>query len=160
MFFFFFFFFFQIESWWCLLYFGHIRTRMASKNSGGRTRLPKFKFSANFPIGLHVILQIQILKKKSKMPNILGGKYLNRKSVSEVQPWAPLEVILNEFCSWITVRCIQRSRKWVLPNWIRLYLPPLQKLKQKVILLDLSYWVQTPVSNAQKAAKWFPVLKY
>ena len=29
-------------------------------NQGGRTRLPKFKFSANFPIGLHVILQLQI----------------------------------------------------------------------------------------------------
>ena len=32
------------------------------KNRGGRTRLPKFKFSAKFPIGLHVILQIQIKK--------------------------------------------------------------------------------------------------
>ena len=29
---------------------------------GGRTRLPKFKFSAKFPIGLHMILQIQIRK--------------------------------------------------------------------------------------------------
>ena len=29
---------------------------------GGRTRLPKFKFSAKFPIGLHVILQIPIRK--------------------------------------------------------------------------------------------------
>ena len=29
---------------------------------GGRTRLPKFKFSAKFPIGLYVILQIQIRK--------------------------------------------------------------------------------------------------
>ena len=29
-------------------------------NRGGRKRLPKFKFSAKFPIGLHVILQIQI----------------------------------------------------------------------------------------------------
>ena len=29
---------------------------------GGRTQLPKFKFSAKFPIGLHVILQIQIKK--------------------------------------------------------------------------------------------------
>ena len=29
---------------------------------GGRKRLPKFKFSAKFPIGLHVILQIQIRK--------------------------------------------------------------------------------------------------
>ena len=26
----------------------------------GRTRLPKFKFSTTFPIGLHVILQLQI----------------------------------------------------------------------------------------------------
>ena len=31
---------------------------------GGRTRLPKFKFSAKFPIGLHVILQIQIKKNR------------------------------------------------------------------------------------------------
>ena len=29
---------------------------------GDRKRLPKFKFSAKFPIGLHVILQIQIKK--------------------------------------------------------------------------------------------------
>ena len=29
---------------------------------GGRKRLPKFKFSAKFPIGLHVILQIQVTK--------------------------------------------------------------------------------------------------
>ena len=29
---------------------------------GGQKRLPKFKFSAKFPIGLHVILQIQIKK--------------------------------------------------------------------------------------------------
>ena len=36
---------------------------------GGPKRLPKFKFSAKFPIGLHVILQIQI--KKSKMTAIL-----------------------------------------------------------------------------------------
>ena len=32
------------------------------KTGGGRKRLPKFKFSAKFPIGLHVILQIQIKK--------------------------------------------------------------------------------------------------
>ena len=29
---------------------------------GGRKRLSKFKFSAKFPIGLHVILQLQIKK--------------------------------------------------------------------------------------------------
>ena len=32
------------------------------RSGGGRKRLPKFKFSAKFPIGLHVILQIQIKK--------------------------------------------------------------------------------------------------
>ena len=42
-------------------------TRLLNGNSngdrrGGRKRLPKFKFSAKFPIGLHVILQIQIKK--------------------------------------------------------------------------------------------------
>ena len=36
--------------------------RELNSNQGGRTRLPKFKFSAKFPIGLHVILQIQIKK--------------------------------------------------------------------------------------------------
>ena len=33
---------------------------LAAIGGGGRKRLPKFKFSAKFPIGLHVILQIQI----------------------------------------------------------------------------------------------------
>ena len=42
------------------------------KSQGGRKRLPKFKFSAKFPIGLHVILQIQI--KKFKMTAILCEK--------------------------------------------------------------------------------------
>ena len=32
------------------------------QNQGGRTRLPEFKFSAKFPIGLPVIFQIQIKK--------------------------------------------------------------------------------------------------
>ena len=36
--------------------------RKSLRSRGGRTRLPKFKFSAKFPIGLHVILQIQIKK--------------------------------------------------------------------------------------------------
>ena len=34
--------------------------RLLVCRGGGRKRLPKFKFSAKFPIGLHVILQIQI----------------------------------------------------------------------------------------------------
>ena len=99
-----------------------------SKFQGGRTRtrLPKFKFSANFPIGLHVILQLQI-KKIQKCLISYVKKYFNRKSV-ELQRWTPLEVIQNEFCLWITVRCMQRLRKSVLPHWIRLYRPPLQNL--------------------------------
>ena len=56
-----------------------------SKKPCGRTRLPKFKFSAKYPIGLHVTLQIQI-KNNSKMPIILCEHYLNRNSVG-VQPW-------------------------------------------------------------------------
>ena len=51
--------------------------------AGGRTRLPKFKFSANFSIGLHVILQLQI-KKNQKCLISYVKKYFNRKSV-EVQ---------------------------------------------------------------------------
>ena len=45
---------------------GNYSTRHKPQNQtffrGGRKRLPKFKFSAKFPIGLHVILQIQIKK--------------------------------------------------------------------------------------------------
>ena len=50
---------------------------------GGRTRLPKFKFSANFPIGLHVILPTTD-KKIQKCLISYVKKYFNRKSV-EVQ---------------------------------------------------------------------------
>ena len=49
------------------------------KHQGGRTRLPKFKFLAKFPKGLHMILQIQI-KKNSKMPNILCEKNILTKN--------------------------------------------------------------------------------
>ena len=41
---------------------GAMLGRLKNKGGGGRKRLPKFKFSAKFPIGLHVILQIQIKK--------------------------------------------------------------------------------------------------
>ena len=39
---------------------------------GGGNDLPKFKFSFEFPIGLKVILQLQI--KKFKLPTILKAK--------------------------------------------------------------------------------------
>ena len=35
---------------------------LTKKSGGGQKRLPKFKFSVKFPIGLHMILQIQIKK--------------------------------------------------------------------------------------------------
>ena len=66
------------------------------RTQGGRTRLPKFKFSAKFPIGLHVILPIQI-KKIRKWLLYYVKKYFNRKSV-EVQRWTPLEIMLNGVC--------------------------------------------------------------
>ena len=107
---------------------------------GCRTRLPKFKFLANFPIGLYVILQTQIFKKNEKCLISYGKKYFNQKTV-EVQPWTPLEVILNEFCLWITIRCMQRSRKWVLPHWIRLYLPPLNHYPSSLYSLVIQrFW--------------------
>ena len=37
-------------------------TAVGYAGGGGRKRLPKFKFSVKFPIGLHVIFQIQIKK--------------------------------------------------------------------------------------------------
>ena len=96
------------------------------KIGGGGTRLPKFKFSAIFPIWFtHDFTNTD--KKLQKCLISYVKKYFNRKSFA-VQPWTPLEVILNEFCFWITVRCMQRSRKWVLPHWIQLYLPPLYKI--------------------------------
>ena len=39
-------------------------TEKPTMGGGGRTRLPKFKFSVNFPIGLQVILQLQIKKNQ------------------------------------------------------------------------------------------------
>ena len=45
------------------------------KDQGGQIRLPKLKFSANLPTGLHVILQLQI-KKKIELD---AQNYFNRK---------------------------------------------------------------------------------
>ena len=51
---------------WIRLYQGLLWIWQKTVNRGGggegRKRLPKFKFSAKFPIGLHVILQMQIKK--------------------------------------------------------------------------------------------------
>ena len=59
-----------------------------------RQRLPKSKFSENFHICLHMILQIQIKKVPKCLKSYEVEKYFIRKFVG-VQPWTPLEVILN-----------------------------------------------------------------
>ena len=79
----------------------------------GRTRLPKFKFSANFPISPRFTLDFTNTDKKVLKCIISYMKKTNNRKSIEIQPWTPLEVILNEFCIWITVRCMQRSRKWI-----------------------------------------------
>ena len=61
---------------------------------GGQKRLPKwFKFSAKFPIGLHVILQIQIRKFENDC-------YIMWKIILTENPLrcTPLEIMLNGFC--------------------------------------------------------------
>ena len=42
---------------------------------GAGSDLPKFKFAVEFPIGWHVILQLQI-KKKFKIAHYLKGKII------------------------------------------------------------------------------------
>ena len=46
----------------CEVVNNEVDTKNLILKQGGRKRLPKFKFSAKFPIGLHMILQIQIKK--------------------------------------------------------------------------------------------------
>ena len=65
-------------------------------NPEGRKRLPKFKFSVKFPIGLHVYFT-NTDKKIRKWLLSYVKNYFNRKSV-EVQRWTPLEIMLNGFC--------------------------------------------------------------
>ena len=60
---------------------GHSLYLRAKTGKGGdRTCLPKFKFSAKFPIGLHMILELHI----KKILNLLESdaqNYFNRKSI-------------------------------------------------------------------------------
>ena len=94
---------------------------------GGRTQLPKFRFSAKFPFKIfHRFIRnfTNTDKKIRKWLLYYVKNYFNGKSI-EVQRWTPLKVILNELCLLITRPCMQRSRTWLLPNWIGLYLPPL-----------------------------------
>ena len=63
------------------LKFKNLYQNTAVSTQGGWTLLPKFKFSAKFPVGLHVILQIQIRKFKNGfylMWKIILNKNLSR----------------------------------------------------------------------------------
>ena len=95
---------------------------------GVENDFPKFKFSVECPIGLHVIMQLEIKKKKSKLPNILSAKLFQpkiRRGPAWHPSWNNVEWIL--FINYTVIRMLymQRSRKSVLPNWIGLFLPPL-----------------------------------
>ena len=98
-------------------YIGTLSQYIGTLRGGGgrRKRLPKFKFSAKFPIGLHVILQIQI-KKIRKWLLYYVKNYFNRKSV-EVQRWTSLEIMLRpkkkkkELClSFLKVKTLSAMR--------------------------------------------------
>ena len=61
---------------------------------GGRTRLPKFTFPAKFPIGLHVILQIQIKKFENDcyiMWKIILTENPSRFNVEPLLKWEKFE---------------------------------------------------------------------
>ena len=97
-------------------------------NAGGRTCLPKFKFSAKFPIGLHVILHLVQIKKIQICLTSYHENYFKRKAVG-VEHRTPLEISRGVFINkdGIPLRCITvayEARKWVLPNLIELFLPP------------------------------------
>ena len=69
----------------------------ATNQGGGRKRLPKFKFSAKFPIYRFTRDFTNTDKKIRKWLLYYVKNYFNRKSV-EVQPCTPLEIMLNGFC--------------------------------------------------------------
>ena len=107
---------------------GAVAANITSGGGGGRTRLPKFKFSAKFPVGLHELLQLQL--KHSKLPNILWTKLFQPKirwSWTLNSSWNNLKWVLF-MNNTVKVCCMQRS---VLPNWIELFLPPLLTFPEK-----------------------------
>ena len=64
--------------------------------AGGRTRLPNFKFSAKFPIGV----THDFTSTDKKIQNLIESgvqNYFSQKSF-EVQPCTSLEIIVNGLC--------------------------------------------------------------
>ena len=83
------------------------------------------------------------------MPNILCEKIFLPKIHwgSTLNPfWSNFKWVLLINLTVFTIRCMQRSHKWLLPNWIGPYLPPLAFEKQKQNKtkqnpLDFQYYV-------------------
>ena len=79
-------------------------TPFESKIQGGRKWLPKFKFSAKFPLCLHVILQIQIKKIENDcyiMWKIILTENPSRFNVEPLLKW-----ILFENCTVIRIEAL------------------------------------------------------
>ena len=94
------------------------RTRLANLNFGTIYH----RFTRNFA---------KTGSKKSKWPynnNTLYWKLFQpmmRWSSTLNSSWSNFKWVLFMNYTIIKVSCMQRSRKWVLPNWIELFLPPL-----------------------------------
>ena len=61
--------------------------------------MPKFKLSATFPIGLHVVVKLPSKTTDKRIQNLIESdeqNNFNRKFV-EVQPCTSLEIILTGF---------------------------------------------------------------
>ena len=119
--------------------------------SGGRTHLPKFKIFGK--ISHRFTRDFTNTDQKIKKCLICCvKKYFDLESIG-AQPWNPLEIIVNEFMfmtnTVYTVRCMQRSRKWVLPNWIGLYLPPLV-----VCVVVVGLWVSWGLYEGHWLWEW------
>ena len=132
------------------------RSQNIQNLQGGRKRLPKFKFSAKFPIGLHVILQIQI--KKFENDCYIMWKIILTKNPSRfnVEPsWNNVKWIL--FVNYTVIRMLymKRSRKSVLPHWIELYRPPPPPENLNLFAYFCSFPLRsTPLQNRLKSFQY------
>ena len=75
-----------------------IDPKILGRSGGGLTCLPKFKFSVEFPIGLHMILQLKT--KILKLDWIRCAKLFEPKIHwgASLHPYTSLQIILNGLC--------------------------------------------------------------
>ena len=117
---------------------------------GGRTLLPKFRFSAKFPIGYFTHDFINADKKIRKWLLYYVKNYFNWKSI-EVQRWTPLEVILNEFINHTALYAMVAYVAIAILNWaLGLLWAPQAKRMHQIVRIDfenynfsLCFWGDT-----------------